>query len=819
MFKKLLFFIFIKSTLYGELVEFKQKSINDIAIEVKSSNNKLVFSWPKERHCALFKSGDHWWLVFDSSAQEFTLPKDRDLPTGIVEMNPYFEINSSHDVTLFKIKVADGFDISLIKNKNAWVLNVSNHVKQNDLIENGGYVAPINIEHKYNLIHHLKAEIKKWPNCRISNLLNFKEILIENTRNNKRYLVIVTNGDDQGIDSVIETPYYQCLHTKQGVAFEHFSDQLISTRGENELNLTALNAPEEIPSSKAFDIRNKKHAFQVSVFQRITESDLKSLQSDFLKKVDAQTERDPFLSLEKAWISLLSANAMGAISYLGVIEHDFPGIIHHPFVRTLSASAHLFNNSYHKAKDAIFLLPKTIEVQILNSIILSNLNLPIGQSNHLQKVILLIQDYNQELIDQFLSEVFLASINAADYETIVSIFNTIEVPKTSYFKVYYEYAKLLATTYKERALLKSEAISNILDSYAITLLPVQLRAYLTYALITLKYKEKKITADEYIKELKNLQWLWRGDYLEYKILTKISDLYMENHQYLEAISYLEKALEFFEDIFKTLHLDKKIEISLMQFFKEDLYKKVSPLKVIRVFEGYKNYVPDTSDGKSIIKSISTILVNLDLLDQATELLNKEAMGEKNDKTLAKLLLEIANIQLLDNDGEAVISTFEKFPESEKPNYINEIIDLKTKAYVVLNKLDNALQVLSDDNSLESSKKLADFLMIQKMWYKARLRYTDLLMRLELEKNDAIKMECLINLATLNILLEEPHENEVLRISYENFIKTQSKEYQEKFDYVVDDVDKDRFNRKNIEDNLNSVDKIIKTKELTDKKSR
>ncbi len=257
----------------------------------------------------------------------------------------------------------------------------------------------------------------------------------------------------------------------------------------------------------------------------------------------------------------------------------------------------------------------------------------------------------------------------------------------------------------------------------------------------------------------------------------------------------------------------------MQFFKEDLYKKVSPLKVIRVFEGYKNYVPDTSDGKSIIKSISTILVNLDLLDQATELLNKEAMGEKNDKTLAKLLLEIANIQLLDNDGEAVISTFEKFPESEKPNYINEIIDLKTKAYVVLNKLDNALQVLSDDNSLESSKKLADFLMIQKMWYKARLRYTDLLMRLELEKNDAIKMECLINLATLNILLEEPHENEVLRISHENFIKTQSKEYQEKFDYVVDDVDKDRFNRKNIEDNLNSVDKIIKTKELTDKKSR
>ncbi|CAO5679839.1 MAG: hypothetical protein HEEMFOPI_01349 [Holosporales bacterium] len=814
MFVKCFFILFILMTsAQGELKKIVEKKITDITINVKSQNNQLIFDWPTEKQCALFKSGECWWLVFNSSAQEFNLPKDRDLPTGIVDLNPYFEIHASGDVTVFQIKVYDGFDISLKKEKNTWILSVDNVAIENDIIENEGHIRPLISVNKFGLIHHLKAEIKKWPNCCISNILNFKEILIENTRNYKRYTVILTGGDDHGLDSVIETPYYQLLLSKQGAVFLHFSDRIVSTHGQNEVNITALDAPEEIPLSKAFDLNKKTHSFQASIFQKISTDDLKKQMEDLIDRMNQQTTIDPFLSLEKAWVTLLLANPLESLSLINLVESYYPALSHHPFVRSLKACAFMFQNAYKRARDELLFLPNTLEVQILKGVVFSNLGLPIAEIGHLKKVVFFLQNYNQDLVDQFLSEVFLVCINAANYETILRIFDSVEMPKNSYFKPHYEYAKLISRRFVEKDTLNSNDMLKLFNTYSKTTFPTQLKAYVLYSIATLGYAEKKITADDYVKKLIDLQLLWRGDYLEFKLLKKIADVYVANHQYLNAITYFEKLKNIFKENFKALHLDKKIENAFNQFFKEKLYKKTSPLKVIRVFEKYKDYTPETDDGKEIINTISMTLVNLDLLDQAAELLNKQAMVEKDDQTRAKLYMQIAQIHLANKNGEAALSTLEKFPASEYSKFASQIVDIKTKAFVILNKLDNALQVLADDNSLESIKKSSDFLMTQKQWYKARLRYLDLLMRLETEKNDALKMDVLVKLALLNILLEEPFENEALRISYESFISGQPKERQDEFNYYVDDIDKEKVNRNNIDEQLKNVDKILKTKKI------
>ncbi|MDP2193800.1 MAG: hypothetical protein Q8K36_04685, partial [Alphaproteobacteria bacterium] len=635
-----------------------------------------------------------------------------------------------------------------------------------------------------------------WPMAQILyHDIQQPDILTIKSMDSERTYLCLLADQPTGYLQTHETPYYKICPAIQGSAVEVFADHVNLARHSGYIGIQVKTGlkPQVIPQS----ITQKPYDAQVSIFKNIDGANLLSYVEQS-SRTQPNAETPIYNGVHRAWLELLVGNERACLSFLADTERLYPGISHHPFVRGLKTTAYIMDSNYTKAYEQAIFLPKTAENKLLMALIDVANGTVMMPPTSLRVIRSLYEYYTQFVRDEIMAPIILALMNTNEKETLQFIVDKVPKPAVHTFAGYFEYAtlflKLSASKDKDKNL---RIMQDYVESMSFGRMPSRLQAHVLYQKLLMQMDSEKISTDDAIKELISLSYMWRGDQFEAMVLMTLSKLLADQKKYQQAMLYFQRIKDNYFPLFQIFHLQRKMEECFVRFFMEAI-GNVSPIDAVSFYETYKDYTPDSAQEVDIIKTVSRLLTDLDLLEQSATLLTAATKNANTPYALVDLYLKAAEMHINNNNGELAMLSLNKIPDVMQQKYAEEIRLLTARAYAAQNNLAEALRLLDEYDTIDSLKLAADLLIARKEWDQARERLFQLIVRLTDKDHQNMKAEILMWLGQINILNDRIYDNQALAFVHKDFIAKQNKKWQESFALLTNDYAFKRMTREDIE---------------------
>lgn len=243
--------------------------------------------------------------------------------------------------------------------------------------------------------------------------------------------------------------------------------------------------------------------------------------------------------------------------------------------------------------------------------------------------------------------------------------------------------------------------------------PVGVRASL--AAVDLKLQNQEISRQEAIKELESLRTSWRGDGFEQQLLKRLSELYIEEKKYLNALGALRDAVERFPTASGTAALQQKMYDVMQDLFVAGSADAMTPLEALSLYYEFQDSAPSGAAGGRIVEGLANKLVAIDLLDRAAMLIKKQ-VDKLDDVDRARLGSRFAMIKLLDNDAEQAAAMLKKTDYKGMPAELaRERNRVAAQVSDAMGKPGEALKLIEGDDEREAELLRADLQWDARDW--------------------------------------------------------------------------------------------------------
>lgn len=229
------------------------------------------------------------------------------------------------------------------------------------------------------------------------------------------------------------------------------------------------------------------------------------------------------------------------------------------------------------------------------------------------------------------------------------------------------------------------------------------RARAGLALTMLELQEGKIDKEKAIDRLEGLRYAWRGDELEAQINYMLGKLYLEQDRYVKGFAILRDAATMAQT---ESNIGKEIK-NYMSTSYQDLIvndKDLSPLDAATIYEEFKDLTPPGDAGNAVIQRLAERLVEVDLLDRATALLQEQVDKRLEGAEKARVAVRLAGIYLIDKNprpaitaldtAEGVYAADTAMTDVERKERLREVGLLRARALSKINRTEEAIALLN-----------------------------------------------------------------------------------------------------------------------------
>ncbi len=271
----------------------------------------------------------------------------------------------------------------------------------------------------------------------------------------------------------------------------------------------------------------------------------------------------------------------------------------------------------------------------------------------------------------------------------------------------------------ERALAVYTAISRApLDAVSV---PAKL------GIVRLSLAKGTMKADAAARELEGLRWRWRGDATELAVIRQLGQLYLSQGLYREALTALKGAGPNLNRLEGAAEIQADLGAAFRMLFLEGGADGLQPVQALGLFYDFRELTPIGADGDEMVRRLSRRLVDVDLLDQASELLKYQVENRLEGAAKAQVATDLAAIYLMDRQPEPALQAIWASRTTILPAPLNaERRALEARALMDLGRFDHALEVLGDDASPEAREVRAEVFWKQRNWAPAAAIYEGLL---------------------------------------------------------------------------------------------
>jgi tetratricopeptide (TPR) repeat protein len=290
-----------------------------------------------------------------------------------------------------------------------------------------------------------------------------------------------------------------------------------------------------------------------------------------------------------------------------------------------------------------------------------------------------------------------------------------------------------------------DALANYHDASLSADRPVAAQAML--AEITLRQKRGEADDDQTLTDLETLSVLWRGDATEVKNLQMLVHLYALKGRYSEAFAAAFNAarVQPGSDVSRVA-MDEAVAL-FSQIYLTSKGDELPPVEALAMFYEYRALTPIGRRGDEMIRRLADRLVAVDLLDQASELMQYQVDHRLDGAARAQVASRLAMVYLMNRKPDRAIAALRSTRIADLAGELRQQrLLLEGRAQSDIGRPDLAIDIISNISGREAVRLRSDIFWAARRWRESAEqiellygdRWKDFQPLTDLEKSDIIR---------------------------------------------------------------------------------
>ena len=257
--------------------------------------------------------------------------------------------------------------------------------------------------------------------------------------------------------------------------------------------------------------------------------------------------------------------------------------------------------------------------------------------------------------------------------------------------------------------------------------PVAAEAQLRAVRLADAEKRTDLKPEEAIARLETVSVIWRGGRLEIEALAELGRLYGDQQRWRDAFMVARRANENFPDDPLTRRMHDETAQRFAELFSGSGLGNLPRIEALALFYDFKEFLPIGRRGDEITRLLGDRLVELDLLDQAAEILRYQMDRRLSGAARSTVAARLAMIDLMNGNPAEAVRALNATRLVELPADVKRArLLLEAKALSDLSRTDQSLEMLESERGVEVDRLRADIYWTGRRWREAGEAYERLL---------------------------------------------------------------------------------------------
>jgi tetratricopeptide (TPR) repeat protein len=234
--------------------------------------------------------------------------------------------------------------------------------------------------------------------------------------------------------------------------------------------------------------------------------------------------------------------------------------------------------------------------------------------------------------------------------------------------------------------------------------------------IALKQKREEISTADALNELEILALTWRGDGLEVQTLGMLGHLYAEAGRYAETFAAVRTATRLQPNSEISRRGQDEASALFAQLFLSQKGDDLPPIDALGMFYDYRELTPIGRRGDEMIRRLADRLVAVDLLDQASELLQYQVDKRLEGAARAQVAARLAMVYLTNRKPDRAIAALRSTRIADLSGELRtQRLLLEARAQSDVGRHDLALDIISNISGREAIRLRSDIFWASRRW--------------------------------------------------------------------------------------------------------
>jgi tetratricopeptide (TPR) repeat protein len=237
--------------------------------------------------------------------------------------------------------------------------------------------------------------------------------------------------------------------------------------------------------------------------------------------------------------------------------------------------------------------------------------------------------------------------------------------------------------------------------------------------IALRQKHDEISPADALRELETISVMWRGDAIEVKALVMMARLYSDAGRYGETLTAYRTATRLQPNSEISRQGQDEAAALFAQLFLGAKGDDLPPVDALGLFYEYRELTPIGRRGDEMIRRLADRLVAVDLLDQASELLQYQVDHRLEGAARAQVAARLAMVYLTNRKPDRAIAALRTTRIADLAGELRQQrLLLEARAQSDIGRHDLALDIISNIGGREAIRLRSDIYWASRRWREA-----------------------------------------------------------------------------------------------------
>ncbi|WP_350334838.1 hypothetical protein [Coralliovum pocilloporae] len=335
--------------------------------------------------------------------------------------------------------------------------------------------------------------------------------------------------------------------------------------------------------------------------------------------------------------------------------------------------------------------------------------------NSIHRGYAILNSYPEDIRSRFLLAAVAGSIDVNDFGSARRYMSQIE-PRYLNEAMLARY-DLLRGQFADAGGKPKEAIAAYEQAKTSRYLPISEQA--SYELTRIRFREGMIERKDAIEELAQLTTRWRGDETELFALRMLARLQAEQGDYRQAFEAMKSAVFADADAQTTQLLQNEMNGVFASLFLEGKADKLPAVKALSLYYDFRELTPIGRRGDEMVRRLADRLVEIELLDQAAQLLSHQVENRLKGAARAQIAADLGVIYLMDKKPHLALNVLRRTKQSQVPPALKrQRTIVEARALLDMKRADLALELLKPMTGPEADRLRADTYWGAERWQDA-----------------------------------------------------------------------------------------------------